>query len=95
MADLEESLPACAPDEASGDEIPTGHVVDYISGKTVKATPEEVEAVQIFAGDLSMTLDTLRKLSRRVHSSAFDHDHPPNAHAGTLSISPYSPTHES
>ena len=49
MADLKEAIPARAPDETSSDEVPTGHLVDYISGYIVKATPEEVEAVQIFA----------------------------------------------
>ncbi len=30
----------------------TGYVVDYISGKEVKSTPEEIEAVQVFAKQL-------------------------------------------
>ena len=30
-------------------DVKDGYVVDYISGKEVKATPEEVEAVQVFA----------------------------------------------
>jgi len=33
-------------------ELKEGYVVDYISGEQVKATPEEVEAVQIFARQL-------------------------------------------
>jgi type I restriction enzyme M protein len=32
-----------------GQELKPGYVVDYISGEEVKATPEEVEAVQVFA----------------------------------------------
>lgn len=42
-------MPTYIPDQLSSDEVPTGHIVDYISGRTIKATPEEVEAVQIFA----------------------------------------------
>src|SRR5271169_2317238 len=30
-------------------EVKTGYVRDYVSGVVVKATPEEVEAVQVFA----------------------------------------------
>ena len=30
-------------------DLPPGHISDYISGGTVRATPEEVEAVQVFA----------------------------------------------
>jgi type I restriction enzyme M protein len=48
--DLEPSMPdkdlALAP---PGREKKTGHIEDYISGVQVKATPEEVEAVQVFA----------------------------------------------
>ena len=32
--------------------IPEGSLVDYISGKIVKATPEEVDAVQVFSRQL-------------------------------------------
>jgi len=32
-----------------GDEPKAGYILDYISGEQVKATPEEVEAVQVFA----------------------------------------------
>ena len=35
--------------DTRGTEVPHGHLVDYISGKVVKATPEEVDAVQVFA----------------------------------------------
>lgn len=31
------------------DELKAGYILDYISGQSVKATPEEVEAVQVFA----------------------------------------------
>ncbi len=31
------------------EELRAGYILDYISGKPVKATPEEVEAVQVFA----------------------------------------------
>ena len=48
--DLEPSMPdkdlAAAP---PGLEKKTGHIEDYISGLQVKATPEEVEAVQVFS----------------------------------------------
>lgn len=30
-------------------ELKSGYVIDYISGEEVKATPEEVQAVQVFA----------------------------------------------
>ena len=33
-------------------ESKEGYIVDYISGQEVKATPEEVEAVQVFAKQL-------------------------------------------
>ena len=33
----------------TSEEVPTGYVLDYITEKPVKATPEEVEAVQVFA----------------------------------------------
>lgn len=33
-------------------ELKDGYIVDYISGEQVKATPEEIEAVQIFAKQL-------------------------------------------
>lgn len=36
-------------DDNSGGEKSTGYIFDYISGKRVKATPEETEAVQIFS----------------------------------------------
>ena len=29
-----------------------GYIVDYISGQEIKGTPEEVEAVQVFAKQL-------------------------------------------
>jgi len=35
-------------------DIKTAKIKDYISGEWVEATPEEVEAVQIFARRLSM-----------------------------------------
>jgi type I restriction enzyme M protein len=34
---------------ATEDSVPLGYVVDYISGNLVRATPEEVNAVQVFA----------------------------------------------
>ena len=49
MADLQEKNGNHTKDETGHDDIPAGHIVDYISGKLVKATPEEVEAVQVFA----------------------------------------------
>ena len=30
-------------------EVKEGYIIDYISGQQLKATPEEVEAVQVFA----------------------------------------------
>jgi len=30
-------------------DLPSGYIRDYISGLPVKATPEETEAVQVFA----------------------------------------------
>lgn len=40
-----------APEEVANAaaEVKAGYIVDYISGQQVRATPEEVEAVQIFA----------------------------------------------
>ena len=35
--------------EQNQGKVPTGYIEDYISGRTIKATPEEVEAVQVFA----------------------------------------------
>ena len=49
MADLQEKNANHTKDETGHEDIPAGHIVDYISGKLVKATPEEVEAVQVFA----------------------------------------------
>lgn len=49
MADLQEKNGNHTKDETGHEDIPAGHIVDYISGKLVKATPEEVEAVQVFA----------------------------------------------
>ena len=34
------------------DEPKEGHIFDYISGAEIKATPEEVEAVQVFSRQL-------------------------------------------
>jgi len=34
---------------ASGNNIPEGSIVDYISGEIVKATPEEINAVQVYS----------------------------------------------
>jgi type I restriction enzyme M protein len=31
------------------DELKPGYIIDYISGEEIKATPEEIEAVQVFA----------------------------------------------
>lgn len=33
-------------------KIKDGYIVDFISGKEIKATPEEIEAVQVFAKQL-------------------------------------------
>ncbi|GAW90722.1 N-6 DNA methylase [Flavobacterium psychrophilum] len=33
-------------------ELKEGYIIDYISGEQVKATPEEIEAVQIFSKQL-------------------------------------------
>jgi type I restriction enzyme M protein len=30
-------------------EIKKGYIIDYISGQQVKATPEEIDAVQVFS----------------------------------------------
>jgi type I restriction enzyme M protein len=35
--------------EAEAAAATTGFITDYISGKRLRATPEEVEAVQVFA----------------------------------------------
>ncbi|MBZ0218722.1 MAG: N-6 DNA methylase, partial [Fimbriimonadaceae bacterium] len=37
------------PNLSAGDELKLGYIHDYISGKPVKATPEETEAVQVFS----------------------------------------------
>ncbi len=34
------------------EKLKEGHTIDYISGLSVKATPEEIEAVQIFSKQL-------------------------------------------
>ncbi|MGD0498064.1 MAG: N-6 DNA methylase [Bryobacteraceae bacterium] len=44
--EVEAALAAESPDEST---LPIGFVRDFISGKLMKATPEEVEAVQVFA----------------------------------------------
>lgn len=36
----------------TGNRPKEGYIIDYISEKEVKATPEEVEAVQVFAKQL-------------------------------------------
>tara|TARA_B100001057_G_scaffold271544_1_gene271798 strand:- start:146 stop:274 length:129 start_codon:yes stop_codon:yes gene_type:complete len=36
--------------------IRDGYIIDYISGKEIKATPEEVEAVQVFTKNLKGTI---------------------------------------
>ena len=33
----------------NNEEIKNGYICDYISGEQVKATPEEVNAVQVFS----------------------------------------------
>ena len=38
-----------APESAPFVEPKAGYVTDYISGDPVRATPEEIEAVQVFA----------------------------------------------
>ena len=38
-----------SPQNIEPNKCKTGYVIDYISGQEVKATPEEVEAVQIFS----------------------------------------------
>ena len=48
--ELEITPPGFEPDVTSDvDGIPAGNLRDYISGATVRATPEEVHAVQVFA----------------------------------------------
>lgn len=42
-------MPTESASRQPSDEVPTGYVLDYITGNPVKATPEEVEAVQVFA----------------------------------------------
>ena len=49
MADLQQENGNQPEEENSADDIPIGHIIDYISGNLVRATPEEVEAVQVFA----------------------------------------------
>ena len=49
MADLQKENSNPTKDGSGAQDIPIGHVIDYISGKLVKATPEEVEAVQVFS----------------------------------------------
>jgi len=44
--EVEAALAAEIPDEST---LPTGFVRDFITGKLLRATPEEVEAVQVFA----------------------------------------------
>jgi type I restriction enzyme M protein len=46
MVDEKVQSPVNGPEE--GDQ-PTGYIRDYITGRQVRATPEEVEAVQVFA----------------------------------------------
>src|SRR5690348_3523708 len=38
-------------------ELPSGHVIDYISGKPVRGTPEELFATQVFARRLVEDFD--------------------------------------
>lgn len=38
-----------SPVEQVGGELPSGYIVDFISGKPVRGTPEEVQATQVFA----------------------------------------------
>lgn len=49
MADSQEENGSQTKDEIAAEDIPTGHIVDYITGNLVRETPEEVEAVQVFA----------------------------------------------
>ena len=39
-------------DNLNNNTIKDGYILDYISNKQVKATPEEIEAVQIFSKQL-------------------------------------------
>lgn len=43
------SDPATAPRPAGPAAAPPGYISDYITGEHVRATPEEVEAVQVLA----------------------------------------------
>ena len=43
----------------TNEELRTGYILDFISGEPVKATPEEVEAVQVFARRLVEDYDYL------------------------------------
>jgi len=36
------------------DGVKEGYIIDYISGQEVKATPEEIEAVQVFSKQLNI-----------------------------------------
>ena len=43
-------------------DLPAGHITDYVSGHPVRATPEEVEAVQVFAKRLVEDLNYPKEL---------------------------------
>lgn len=57
-------------DAEMGNGLKPGYVRDYISGVAVKASPEEVEAVQVFAQRLVEDYSyPPKRTSRRTHSS--------------------------
>lgn len=53
---------------AKMEELKEGYLVDFISGKEVKATPEETEAVQVFARMLVEDYDYPKELFKQDHN---------------------------
>jgi hypothetical protein len=81
-SDRDDELPEVTGDEPDdesglGDELAdteaaaatTGYLIDYISGKRVRATPEEVEAVQVFARRLVEDYEYPREHLKQDHNS--------------------------
>lgn len=51
-----------------------GYIYDYISGIEVKATPEELNAVQVFSKILVVSINTLKKIFKQDRNSELKRD---------------------
>ena len=90
MAASQEENGSHTKDETAAADIPAGHIIDYISGNLVKATPEEVEPFKFLPNGLSRTLVTQRTSSPQGLNSGFARGPLPNASEGIRSTSPFS-----